>query len=1092
MRKSQKKNIMAKSIRKKLFRLLLLPIIMIASENLTAQQVTGKVTDQNGEPLPGVSVLVKGTTQGTITNLEGIYKINVTSPDKDALVFSYVGMITEEHPVAGKNVINVSMRPKTELLDEIVVVGYGTIKKRDLTGSVSSVGGEQLRDIPLTSTAQAITGRLAGVQITTSEGSPDADVRIRVRGGGSITQDNSPLYIVDGFPVDNIGSIPPTDIVSIDVLKDASSTAIYGARGANGVVIITTRSGSKGATRISYNAFMGTKELTKKLEVLSPYEFVLAQYERAQGSALDRNNFVKRFGTWNQLDSLYSNITGTDWQEKVFGQNAPTIYHNLSLEGGSDKTTYSLSLTNNEDKGIMIESGYTRNNVNFRFDNAATEKLKLSFDVKLADTKVKGAGTSDPGTSTTNRLKHSVIYRPINGLYDFTSDPDLEFQDDAYYELSGLTDPVTLAHDEYRLKHQTRATLNGAFTYTIIPHLTYRMELGYNNFQERRDRFDGLTTAAARQYGNKPIAAIQENRKITLRMANLITYDLKEFAGGNSLNIMAGQEIIDGHSKIFSEEVRSFPTDLTASMALGSMALGEDVQPPYTFETADKLASFFGRANYNYKDRYLASLTIRADGSSKFSPSNRWGIFPSFSAGWRISEEPFMKNIPVLSYLKIRASYGQAGNNRIDDMLWRTTFKVANDKLYYLNETPYTFFYPDPNNLPNPDLKWETTITRNAGLDIGIFKNRIMLNIDVYKNSTKDLLVQSTVPPETGYLYQMRNIGRTSNRGIEFVLDAIIIEKKDFRLTANMNISFNKNKVEELGLTGSDYFLQGSGWNNDVGADYIVKVGEPVGLMYGFVTDGFYTVDDFDYNPATRRYTLKPGVADNSAITYAGFGPGAARFKNLADPVDASGNPIDDGKKVTFAEDRTIIGNANPKHIGGINISLTYKGFDMSIFMNWVYGNDVYNANKIEFTSMYRSYTNLLSIMNSQNRWKTVNADGVVVTDPAELAELNKNATIWTPSRGRYLFHSWAVEDGSFLRLNNATIGYTFPSEWTQKIRVKSLRIYATGNNLLLFTKYSGYDPEVDTRRSTPMTPNVDYSAYPRSRMYLMGINVTL
>jgi hypothetical protein len=447
--------------------------------------------------------------------------------------------------------------------------------------------------------------------------------------------------------------------------------------------------------------------------------------------------------------------------------------------------------------------------------------------------------------------------------------------------------------------------------------------------------------------------------------------------------------------------------------------------------------------------------------------------------------------------MKIRGSYGQAGNDRIDDQLWRTAFSVGTDKAYYLNEVPLTFFYPNPDNIPNPYLKWETAITRNLGFDMGFLKNRLTANIDIYKNTGKELLLQSDVPPETGYTQQMTNIGATSNQGIEFVIDAIPIQKNDFQVSFNFNISFNKNRVEDLGK--DNFFLYSSDWNSDVGADYFVKVGEPVGQMYGFITDGFYKVDDFQVDAITGKlmkdskgiYMLKPGIADNSGILYAGFGPGAVKFKNLGDPLDADGNPVPDGNKVTFDADRTVIGNANPKHVGGVNMSVMYKGFDASIFMNWVFGNDIYNANKIEFTSAYRKYTNLLTEMSSDKRWTNINDQGAVITDAAELAERNKNATIWSPNLGRYLFHSWAVEDGSFLRISNLTIGYTLPAAWTRKVFIQNLRVYATGNNLLTFTKYSGFDPEVDTRRSTPLTPGVDYSAYPRSKMYLVGLNVT-
>ncbi len=1084
-----------KTLRVAKWKWILLILLLSGSYSILGQTVTGVVSDDQGVALPGVSVVIKGTQTGSISDVEGRFTVKVQDITKDVLIFSFVGMETLEVPVNGKSELSVTLSAQYEMLEELVVVGYGTMKKKDLTGSVASVSSKQLKDIPVTSAAQAITGRLAGVQITTSEGSPDAEIKIRVRGGGSITQDNSPLYIVDGFPVENISDIAPSDIESIDVLKDASSTAIYGSRGANGVINITTKSGKSGRTRISYNGYYGMKKLANSLDVLDPYEYVLYQYERNQSTFQERKAFASIYGTWEQLDTLYRDIEGTNWQNEVFGRVAPTTYHNLGVQGGGDRNTYSLSLTNNVDEGIMIESGYTRNNLNFRFDSKASERLNISFDVKVSDILVSGAGTSDPGTSSSNSLKHSVIYMPTSGLYDIGAVTEQLLDDASYYELTNLTDPVTLAQDQYRRTHTSTYNFNGAAEYTIVKGLSFRTEVGYNTRNEERRVYDGVSTPNARKYGDKPIASIEERFYKTTRMANTLNYSFTN--DNNRLVLLLGQEmIVYKYNRLYTLS-RGFPLGVTPEVALGSMGLGTDVQNPVTDESTSKLLSYFGRVNYTLKDRYLFSATVRADGSSKFGPKNRWGVFPSFSGAWRLSEEEFMKNISFLSYTKLRVSYGQAGNNRIDDMLWRSLMKVGTDKVYYLNESIVSFFYPDPDNIPNPYLQWETTITRGLGLDLGFLKNRLTANIDLYQNTGRNLLLQSTVPPETGYEYQMTNIGTTTNKGIELVLDAVLVEKGDLQLNMNFNIGFNQNRVDDLG--GDDYRLENSGWNNDTGADFLVQVGQPVGLIYGFVTDGFYTVDDFVIDDATGElaedsqgnYILKEGVADNSDILYAGFGPGAVKFADLADPVDEDGNPVPDGNKVTFDADRTVIGNTNPKHIGGINFSMVFKGIDASIFFNWVYGNDVYNANKIEFSSAYRKYTNLLSDFSSEYRWTNIDENGVVITDAQELADRNADATIWSPNTGRYLTHSWAIEDGSFLRLSNLTIGYTLPKKISKKIAMESLRVYVTGNNLKIWTNYSGYDPEVNTRTSTPLTPSVDYSAYPRSKMILAGVNVT-
>ncbi|MDA3929386.1 MAG: TonB-dependent receptor [Prolixibacteraceae bacterium] len=1073
--------------------LLIIGCILIAGQLFAQVNVSGRVDDEAGEGIPGVTVVVKGTTNGSITDMDGMYTIGVENPQKDLLVFSFVGMKTQEIPVNGKTTINATLESGTEYLDEVVAIGYGSVQKKDLTGSVASVGEEQLKDIPLSSTAQALTGRLAGVQITTSEGSPDAEIKIRVRGGGSITQDNSPLYIVDGFPVSSISDVAPSDIKSIDVLKDASSTAIYGSRGANGVIIITTKSGEKGKVTVSFNSYLGQKTLANRLNVLDPKEYVLFQYERSRGSFPERKDFEFMYGPWEEIDTNYGTSVDPDWQGQVFGADAPTYYNNLSISGGDEKTKYSVSYTNTTDKSIMVETGFKKNNFSTKFQHKANDFLTLDFNLKYSDRVVFGAGTSNAGTSSSNSLRHSVQYRPTKGLAD--SDETLVFDDDEYYIASQLTDPLTLALDDYKQNFRTTNNYNASITLDPLKGLILKSSVGMEKRNERLERFYGLTTSTARRYGDKPVVNLEMKEKSTFRITNTANYNLKKVAGQHDINILIGQEAIKYTYNSFSIESRSFPKDITPEIAIGSMTLGDEEQKPQTYEIENALLSYFARVNYSWRDKLLTTITYRVDGSSRFSPLKRYGNFPSASVAYRLSEEPFIQNIPSISNLKVRASFGTAGNNRIDDYLWMTTYSVSSSKAYFLNESEQPYMYPT--TLSNPDLMWETTITRNLGIDLGLFNSRINSSIELYYNSTVDLLIPLKVPSVSGFESQWQNIGSTSNRGVELNIDAVIVETNDFSFQANFNISFNKNRVDDLG--GLDYFTQESGWSSDTGDDYIVKIGESIGLMYGFVTDGFYAVDDFVLDDAgafardeNGGYILQPNVADNRGITFAGFGPGSYKFQNLASPVDESGTVIDDGSLVTFDDDRTVIGDANPDHFGGMNLMASYKSFDCSVFLNWVYGNDIYNASKIEFSSAYRKYTNMLSDVNSNERWMTVNELGEVVTDPSDLAALNANATTWTPPQGRYLFHSWAVEDGSFLRVNNITLGYTLPKQLLNKVKIQNLRIYGTINNVHTFTKYSGFDPEVDTRRKTPMTPGVDFSAFPRSRSVIFGLNLTL
>jgi TonB-linked SusC/RagA family outer membrane protein len=477
---------------------------------------------------------------------------------------------------------------------------------------------------------------------------------------------------------------------------------------------------------------------------------------------------------------------------------------------------------------------------------------------------------------------------------------------------------------------------------------------------------------------------------------------------------------------------------------------------------------------------------MRADGSSKFAEGNRWGYFPSVAAAWRINDEPFLRGVDLLSNLKLRLSYGTAGNNRIGNDMWKMLYTTSDgDKPYFIDEERQNQLVPG-GTIANPDLKWETTYTRNAGLDFGFFNNRISGSFDAYYNTTKDLLIRANIPTNTGFDYQMQNIGETSNKGVELSLDGYIIQQRDFTLRASFNIAFNINRVEELGDVKMS--LQSSGWygsSSGPTGDYLLKEGEPVGQMWGYVTDGMYKYSDFTYDSATETYTLKEGVPDNSTLIGASyFGPGTLKFKKLSG----------EGNIVNPEDDRTIIGNANPDHTGGFNLIATYKGFDFSAFFNWVYGNDIYNANKLEFTSFpdSRLYGNLLSMMNWEDRFTTVHPEtGDFVYSPEGLQMLNQNSKIWHPMMSRVVLHSWAIEDGSFLRLNNITLGYTLPETLLKRFFVDKLRFYVTGYNLWTLTDYSGYDPEVDTRRSTPLTPGVDYSAYPRSKSVVAGVNLT-
>lgn len=1047
-----------------------------------AQDVTGVVKDEKGELLPGVSVQVVGSTVGASTSIDGTFKVKVKDLNAAVLRFSFVGMQNQDVPVKGQKNLTVIMKSSSVQLEEVVAIGYGFTRKKDVTGSVSSVSAKTISSIPVSSAAQAITGRLAGVQITTSEGSPDAEVKIRVRGGGSITQDNSPLYIVDGFPVNSISDVAPSDIQSIDVLKDASSTAIYGSRGANGVVIITTKSGSEGKISVSFNMYLGQRWLAKELDVLNPYEYALWQYELTGGTGTTFDNFTKYYGTFKDLD-LYKQQAGTNWQDEVFGKLALTEYYNFGVTGGSKGVKYNVGLTRNAEDGIMRLTGFERNNLNVKLTVNLAKGLDFDFNSRMAYTKVDGAGTSTAGSSSNARLKHAVKYAPTAGIADISQGTNLDYLDELEGS-SSLINPIDVLNDDYRQQRKMVSNYNGGLTWNIIDQLRFRTEWGIEFGEQTTDTYYGSNTPQSRTNGSGlPMASISKLNSQRWRMVNTLSYDKRDILPGHNINVMVGQELNSYTYNTTTAESRFFPEGLREETVLANMNLGT-AQPTLSYKApAENLESFFGRLNYSYKDRYMASFTLRADGSSLFASDNQWSIFPSGALAWRINEESFMESTKGwLSTLKLRASYGEAGNNRITAGLWKLFYQTGSVKPYYVNETLQNMLIPS-SVLSNENLKWETTITRNLGLDFGLFNSRINGSVELYLNNVKDLLLAATIPANTGYTSQMQNIGKTQNKGLEFSLEGVIIDKKDFTLRASANIAFNRNKIEELGTINS--FLTSSGWIRDgnPAGDYLVEEGRPVGLMYGYVNDGMYSFDDFTFDDVNKKWVLNSNVASNFGITGAQAMPGQMKYKDLNG----------DGK-IDGTNDRAVIGNANPKHTGGFSLSSTFKGFDLSVFFNWVYGNDVYNANKMEFTQFgdTRLYNNLLSGMNSDNRFTVVDAitGDFVGNDPVRLKEVNKNATIWSPRYTITNLSSWAIEDGSFLRLNNITLGYSLPASLLKRVKIQSLRFYTTLYNVYTWTNYSGYDPEVDTRRSTPLTPNVDYSAYPRSRQYVVGVNI--
>lgn len=1063
------------------------------------QTVTGTVTDaESGELLPGVNVVVKGTTRGTITQADGTYSLQVPGPNA-TLLFSFIGYSAQEIKVGSQAEINVALESSTTQLDEVVAIGYGTARRRDLTGSVASVSSEQLEKIPVANAAEAIKGRLPGVNIITTDGSPDAEIVVRVRGGGSVTQDNSPLYVVDGFIVESIRDIPPNDIASINVLKDAAATAIYGAQAANGVILVTTKDPKAGRTVVSYNGYGQLKTLPeeRKYNVLDPYDFVMAHYEYAKlRSDADVRNFERYFGKYDDLE-LYKYKKPTDWQDELFGDPKISQSHNLSISGGNETTKLSLSLTNNTDDGIMIGNGYRRNVLNFKINHEIFGTLKFEGLARITDTKVDGAGTSG---SAQIRVKNVVTARPVNGIAD-ELDIDLttiDSSDDYQSFLLSLIDPIELAKQDWRRRNTSTYVLQGGLIWTPFDNLSLRSAITSSTRYDERKRFYGPLTSQSRQEGNSlPLGTLNQDRDMSFRIVNTAHYFFQDL-GDHQLDILVGQETYSNGGYGNSVRVENFresmqPEEMFANMALGTL----DQYSSYESTDQNRL-SFFGRANYQFNDKYLVTATVRSDASSKFSKENRVGVFPAVALGWKINEESFMSGADNINELKLRLSYGETGNDRIPANSTKFLFEAETNNGPGMGTNAYNPYYsPEGSTLYNPNIIWETTINRNLGLDFMFYNGGIRGSIDLYDNTTKDLLLASAISPISGFSTQWNNIGSTSNKGIEMLFSAYLIDRDEFTLTANFNFGINKANIDALDGTDERFFQ--SNWSStDLKDrdDFYLKVGETVGLIYGYVNDGMYTVDDFaGYDETTGNYILKDGVPDDkNTLGVGNVKPGFMKLKDINNDGEIN------------SMDRKVIGSALPDATGGFGFDATFHGFDASVLFNWSLGNDVYNTGKIDYNQLYRTrYGNMLTTMSPENRYTYIDVDGsitgepgAVVTDLEQLRQMNDDKNIWSGSnsfgQATTVISDWAVEDGSFLRLNTATIGYTLPDRVSSRIGMSNLRIYVTGYNLWLWTSYSGYDPEVSTTRSSSyaaLTPGVDYSSYPRSRSYTLGVNIT-
>lgn len=1056
-----------------------------ASMSMYAQggiTVTGTVADDMGE-LPGVSVAIKGSTTGVFTDVDGKYSINVKD-DKTVLVFSFIGYESQSIIVGNKRVIDVDLKSVSSDLDEVVVIGYGTARKKDLTGATASVKGSEIRQVPVTTAAQALTGKVAGVNVVTQSGAPGADINITVRGGTSITQSNKPLYIVDGFQMDDgLRNIDINDIESIDVMKDASATAIYGARGSNGVILITTKTGKTGKTEVSYNGYVSFEKLGKKLDLLNTEQYVKYQYDlQALGGSQAKwadmfgggnpNDPSFYTGVYDYISKEYGNRAGIDWQEEVFGGTAVLQNHNVSITGGNEKTKFMLSYNYTGQDGLVAKSGYNKNSIRTRINHELNKRMRFDFSSSFQDTEVEGGG------SLGGMLKMTIL-QPATGGTRYTNEQMLHtdlgdemLSLDSQYDINN---PI-ITNDAITQKKYTRqVVLNAGLDIDILKDLTFRTAGSYTWQQVRNDTWDdGRTRTAKNLLG--PYGKRNNSEKKTWQITNTLSW--KKSFGAHNLNALLGHEVWYNESMKLDNTYYEFPN---SNFGLNDVSMAKRVVYE-SGKSKNGLVSMFSRLMYNYNHRYLLSATLRYDGSSKFIRGKQWGTLPSVSGAWRISEESFMQNQDILSNLKVRIGYGTTGNCNIDDNMYVTDYGSV---LYAINNAYVNGLKPS-SKLGNPLLVWEKTTSTNIGLDVSFFNNRVNLTADYYNNMSDNLLIENDIPSSSGYTKQFQNSASIRNRGFEFVLNTMNVVSKDFTWSTDFNISFNRSKVVKLFSDDITSFRK----NLSSRIDFWIEEGQPLGQFFGYIYDGVYTTQDFTQN-ADGTYSLNDGVAYLKGRNKAAIKPGDVKYKTTAGQTDEAGNPV------WSTDDRTIIGNAEPKFTGGMTNNFMYKGFDFSVFFTFSQGNEVFNMNSQRFYGPYLPNQNSLSSM--ANYYALIDPiTGQESTNLNRLAEMNPNqhskSALWSLHSDNKIATTDALdyylEDASYLRINTITLGYTLPKHLTKKAWLSNARIYCTLNNVHTFTGYSGYDPEVSAS-SSGLTPGVDNSAYPKSKSYVIGVNLT-
>lgn len=1042
-------------------------MLLISVRGYAQSSIGGIVTDVSGNPLVGVSVLVKGTTKGTTTDIKGNYSIS--AKESEVLVFSYLGYKSIEESVGKRTVINATLQEEATAISsvEVVSVGYGTVARRDLTGSVAKADMEEIMKSNVTTFDQALSGRIAGVVVSTGDGALGQEANITIRGNNSLTQSSAPLYIVDGFPMESsmAASINPNDIASTDVLKDASATAIYGARGANGVIVITTKSGQEGAPKVNFNATWTMNHISNKIDLMNPYEFVELQSEMCElgGSTNPYTANINPLTGLNYTIDDYRGLKGQDKQDEIY-RTSFTQNYNVSLSGGKDGFRYNASFSALDQDGIIERSNFQRYQGKITLTIPIKKNLQLYANANYSRSVTNGVTPTDAQASSSSSgwLIYSTWgYRPIRPLGSEGEDIDNELTDN---DVAGNNDyrfnPALTVRNEIRKTKIDYLSSNAALTWTIIPDLKLKVTGGYILNKRRREEFNGSRTYTGNP--NSPSGkgingGIYWTDQQTWLNENTLTYK-RRIARNHNIDLLGG---VTFQGQMSSYDGVSATNLTNETLGLAGLHTGNyQVVEPWRRDWT--MMSFLVRANYNYRYKYYLTASFRADGSSKFPEHNRFGYFPSVGASWNFSRENALKEWKWLTNGKLRASWGRTGNNRTStpyDFYAQitTTPGHQNSFDYVFGGENVSGYYTS--NMANDRLKWETTTQFDVGLDLAFIDDRIRITADWYMKDTDDLLLNATLPLSSGYETAMVNVGKIRNTGFEFSLETVNIKTRNFQWSTSFNIAFNRNEIRALNSGENTLIPSPVRWDQNYNGQipYISQVGKPTGLMYGYLYDGTYKADDFN-----QAGELKQGVPYMSEYARTQIKPGDAKY------VDINGDGI------ITDDDRTIIGCGQPLNTGGFGNTFTWKGFDLNIFFTWSYGNDVLNANRLIFESGYKREVNQLSSYVDRFNSET-NPDSDI---PRALAN------------GTQVYSSRVVEDGSFLRLKNISLGYTIPSKATRKIRISSIRVFVTADNVWTLTGYSGPDPEVSTRNSV-LTPGFDWSAYPRSYGLSAGVNVT-